>query len=129
MQSAMIRSFAVFPVVLLNASFLMAQPARGPQIPTVLSPEVSPDRQVTFRLLATNAPKVRLTGGDIPELGGGKEMTKGTNGVWELSVGPIEPGAYRYTFDLDGVSVVDPRNPATSESNNNVWSLVTVPGS
>lgn len=56
-------------------------------------------------------------------------MTKGTNGVWEVTLGPIDPGAYRYNFNVDGVSVIDPRNPATSESNNNVWSLVCVPGS
>jgi len=56
-------------------------------------------------------------------------MTKGTNGVWEVTIGPIDPGAYRYNFNVDGVSVIDPRNAATSESNNNVWSLVCVPGS
>jgi enterochelin esterase family protein len=27
------------------------------------------------------------------------------------------------------VAVIDPRNPSTSESNNNTWSLVYVPGS
>jgi enterochelin esterase-like enzyme len=30
---------------------------------------------------------------------------------------------------MDGVSVIDPRNPVTSESNSNTWSLVYVPGS
>jgi enterochelin esterase family protein len=30
---------------------------------------------------------------------------------------------------VDGVSVIDPRNPVTSESNMNTWSLVVVPGS
>ena len=29
---------------------------------------------------------------------------------------------------MDGVSVIDPRNPSVSESNNNVWSLVYIPG-
>jgi len=29
---------------------------------------------------------------------------------------------------VDGVAVIDPRNPAVSESNENVWSLVYVPG-
>jgi len=55
-------------------------------------------------------------------------MKKETNGVWETTVGPIRPGAYRYIFNVDGVSVIDPRNPATSESNNNTWSLVYAPG-
>jgi enterochelin esterase family protein len=55
-------------------------------------------------------------------------MTKGTNDIWELTVGPLQSGAYRYAFNVDGVSVVDPRNPRTSESNENTWSLVYVPG-
>ncbi len=56
-------------------------------------------------------------------------MTKDDRGVWQASVGPLEPGAYRYNFNVDGVSVIDPRSPSMSESNNNVWSLVHVPGS
>jgi enterochelin esterase family protein len=38
-------------------------------------------------------------------------------------------GAYRYNFNVNGVTVVDPRSPVISESNNNIWSLVYVPGS
>jgi len=70
-----------------------------------------------------------LSAGDIPGNGRGAELTRGTNGVWEVALGPIDPGTYRYNFNVDGVSVIDPRNPATSESNNNTWSLVHVPGS
>ena len=55
-------------------------------------------------------------------------MKKDPNGVWEVTLGPIEPGAYRYNFNVDGVSVIDPRNPSVSESNTNVWSLVYVSG-
>jgi enterochelin esterase-like enzyme len=96
--------------------------------PQVVSPEVSAERKITFRILAPKVESVRLTGGDIPGLGQGSQMTKGTNGVWEVTTGPINPGAYRYNFNVDGVSVIDPRNPATSESNNNTWSLVNVSG-
>jgi len=65
----------------------------GPQGPQVMSPEVSTDRHVTFRILAPKADAVRLSGGDIPGNGQGAEMTKGTNGVWEVTLGPIQPGA------------------------------------
>jgi enterochelin esterase family protein len=115
-------------------SLTFAQPtnrparAAGPMAPQVVSPEVSADRNVTFRILAPKAESVRLSGGDIPGLGQGAQMTKGTNDVWEVTVGPVNPGAYRYNFNVDGVSVIDPRNPATSESNNNTWSLVNVSG-
>jgi enterochelin esterase family protein len=102
------------------------RPARPPQ---VLSPEVGADRKVTFRLLAPGAESVRLAAGDIPGNGRGVELTKGEGGVWEATVGPVPAGAYRYQFNVDGVPTIDPRNPATSESNQNTWSLVVVPGS
>ncbi len=103
---------------------------RGPQAPQVTSPEVTPDHHIVFRILAPEAQSVALRAGDIPGMGqgGGATFTKGENGVWEATIGPIAPGAYRYTFVVDGVAVIDPRNPSVSESNTNVWSLVDVPG-
>ena len=100
-----------------------------PQGPRVTSPEVAADRRVTFRILAPKAEAVKVAGTDIPDNAQGTPLTKGAEGVWEGTLGPLPPGAYRYDFDVDGVSVVDPRNPATSESNENTWSLVSVPGS
>jgi enterochelin esterase-like enzyme len=102
---------------------------RGPQAPPVISPEVLGDRRVTFRLTAPQAQSVRLSAGDIPGLGQAGALTKGENGVWETTVGPLVPGAYRYNFVVDGVTVLNPRSPVTSESNANVWSMVYVPGS
>src|SRR5690349_2252951 len=92
----------------------------GQRGPSVKSPEVQADRHVTFRILAPKADAVRLNAGDLP--GGGpqqpRNLTKGENGVWELTLGPVDPGTFRYVFDVDGVSVVDPRSSAVSESNN-----------
>ena len=102
---------------------------RGPAAPQFTSPEVGADRRITFRILAPSAEAVRLAAGDIPGVGQTTHLTKGENGVWEVTVGPVAPGAYRYNFNVDAVATIDPRNPATSESNNNVWSLVLVPGS
>jgi enterochelin esterase-like enzyme len=102
---------------------------RGAQAPTVVSPEVMTDRRLAFRIYAPQAQAIRLAAGDIPGVGQTTQLTKGENGVWEVTIGPLDPGAYRYNFNVDGVTTIDPRNPATSESNNNVWSLVVVPGS
>ncbi len=99
------------------------------QGPVVTSPEVLDDKRVTFRILAPEAQEVSLRGSDIPGNNRGTPMTKGEDGVWEATVGPLEPGAYRYNFNIGGVSVLDPRNPTTTESNNNPWSMVYVPGS
>ncbi len=106
---------------------LAAQPT--PPAPQVISPDVSADRRVTFRVHAPQARAVRLTASDIPGGGQGRDLTKGAEDIWELTLGPIDPGAYRYNFNIDGVATIDPRNPAISESNNNVWSLVYVAGS
>lgn len=96
--------------------------------PRVVSPEVNADRHVVFRILAPKAQDVELNAGDIPGDPRQRALTKGENGVWELTLGPIDPGSYRYTFNVDGVMVVDPRSPKVSESNGNVWSVVHVPG-
>ena len=131
------RTWPLLTLTALIASGLhsttLAQPTNRPgrfaaMGPQVVSPEVSADGKITFRIQAAKAENVRLSAGDIPNLGQGSQMSKGTNNVWEVTVGPVRPGAYRYNFNVDGVSVIDPRNPATSESNNNTWSLVNVPG-
>ncbi len=100
---------------------------RAPQ-PAVISPEVTADRHITFRINAPQAQAVRMNASDIPNLGLSAALSKGDNGVWSTTVGPVEPGAYRYSFTVDGVATIDPRSPSISESNANVWSLVYVPG-
>jgi enterochelin esterase-like enzyme len=114
--------------VSIAASVAAQAPPQGPQ---VVSPEVTTERRIVLRILAPQAQAVRLNASDIPGVpfGPGAALTKGSNGVWEITVGPVPAGAYRYTFMIDGVATIDPRNPSTSESNNNSWSLVYVPGS
>jgi enterochelin esterase-like enzyme len=108
---------------------LAASVARAQQGMPVVSPEVSTDHHIIFRILAPQAKSVSLRGGDIQGLPHeGPTFTKEDNGVWSATVGPVDPGAYRYTFMVDGVATMDPRNPAVSESNTNAWSLVYVPG-
>ncbi len=103
--------------------------AQAPQTPQFVSPEILPDRRVAFRIYAPQARAIRLAASDIPGVGQTTQLSKGEEDVWEVTVGPLDPGAYRYNFNVDGVATIDPRNPAISESNNNVWSLVYVPGS
>jgi enterochelin esterase-like enzyme len=100
----------------------------GSPAPQVASPEVSAERRVTFRIYAPQADAVRLSAGDIPGVGQNAQLRRGDNGVWELTLGPIDPGTYRYNFNVDGVATIDPRNPSGSESNTNLWSLVHIPG-
>jgi enterochelin esterase family protein len=133
--SLYLRSLQVIAAGLLIAAItspnLVAQEGRrgGTPAPRFVSPEVSADRHITLRIFAPQAQGIRLTASDIPGVTQATQLTKAENGVWEVTVGPIDPGAYRYNFNIDGVATIDPRNPQISESNNNVWSLVIVPGS
>src|SRR5678815_1424089 len=133
------RSLARIDWLLLSASLLIvigvaasATAQAPPQGPQVVSPEVTADRRIVLRVLAPQAQTVKLNASDIPGVPFGQSapaMIKGANGVWEMTVGPVPAGAYRYSFMIDGVATIDPRNPSTSESNNNSWSLVYVAGS
>ena len=122
--------FAIAAALSVAASVVVFGQGRGgPQPPQFVSPDVSADRRVAFRIYAPQAREVRLNASDIPGIGQNAQFAKAENGVWELTLGPLDSGAYRYHFSVDGVATIDPRNPAISESNNNVWSLVYVPGS
>jgi len=130
-------AIAVAFLALSGSSPGLAQqtPAARPQgdgrapTPQVVSPEVSADRRISFRVYAPQAGAVRLNATDIPGVGPALALTKGSNGVWEVTTNPVPAGSYRYVFNVDGVATMDPRNPSTSESNNNSWSLVDVSGS
>jgi enterochelin esterase family protein len=119
---------AALLAVFVLASAAMAQPGRGPRGPVVISPEVKGDRKVVFRILAPKAESVGVFTTDIPGGFGPRPLKKGEDGVWEATLGPIDAGAYRYLFNVDGVMTADPRNQSVSESNGNAWSLVHVPG-
>lgn len=102
---------------------------QAPQGPVVVSPEVSAERTITFRLLAPKADTVEVQGGDIQGLTRGMlPMVKGPDGVWSATSPVVPAGAYRYRFMVNGVAAMDPRNGQVSESNGNAWSLAVVPG-
>ncbi|NLT65025.1 MAG: esterase [Acidobacteria bacterium] len=75
------------------------------------SPEVHPDRTVTLRFLAPEATEVYVVG----EILQGKRqlaMTKGADGIWTATVGPLPPEIWSYNFRIQGVDITDPSNPA-----------------
>jgi enterochelin esterase family protein len=118
-------------IVFLFCAQLQAQGFRRNPTPndTLTSPKVLSNK-VVLSIYAPEAKAVRLGGSDMPGMGMGQsaDLTQSDNGVWHIALGPLDPGAYRYNFNVDGVSVIDPKNTAISESNMNVWSLVYVPG-
>src|SRR5579885_1730415 len=67
--------------------------------PPLVSPQVDADRKITFRLRAPKAEKVALASGELQAtLGKLPEMTKDSNGVWSVTIGPVPPGIYDYDF-------------------------------
>jgi enterochelin esterase family protein len=115
--------------LLLLLSFPAAIQAQQPgQPPAVRSPEVGADRRVTFRALAPNASKVTVF---CECLTSEPALTKGADGVWSVTVGPIEPDIYEYHFTVDGVDTLDQRNPVVKYNSrpNLIESILDVPGS
>lgn len=103
--------------------------ALGPRSPfdSLISPEVSSDRRITFRFYAPKAQSVAVKPW-IPGLPDKIELTKGSDGVWSVTTDPAEPGAYRYRFLVDDSTVADPRNTYNSPMHADTYSLVEVPG-
>jgi enterochelin esterase-like enzyme len=92
--------------------------------PTIVSPEVLPDRRVIVRLYAPKAQQVSVSGIVTPAV----NLIKGDGGVWEATLGPVDPGAYRYRFAVDGAFVIDPRNVDMERMQVTVRSVLYVPG-
>ncbi len=105
-----------------------APPAPGPG-ETVRSPEALPDHRVVFRIYAPKASEVSITGDWIAQgRGAGGALQKDARGVWSITVGPLTPDFYSYSFTVDGVRTLDPRNPQIKQGRNSVDNMFEVPG-
>ncbi|MFC1634750.1 alpha/beta hydrolase-fold protein [Planctomycetota bacterium] len=88
----------------------------------IVSPEVHPDRRVTFRLRAPNAKNVAVN------LQGTHPMVKSDEGLWSATIGPFEPEIYEYDFVVDGLRIVDPSNAWLKVWLRSSRNVVEVPG-
>lgn len=111
---------AVLAVVLASEVPAFAQP----RVPTQ-SPEVAADGRVTFRLRAPKVGAVVVAGqwGTEPAA-----MTKGEGDVWSVTVGPIAPGVWEYSFRVDDLQMIDPGNPAIKPMREPRTSILHIPG-
>jgi enterochelin esterase-like enzyme len=138
----MVKRAAVFGVAMaLVASLAAAQAPATPGAPApgggrgggrggapqLVSPEVHADGRITLRYRAPNATQVTASG----ELDGKPyPLTKDAEGVWSVTIGPLPPDIYTYSFNVDGVIALDPRNANTKFGYGNFGavSIVQVPG-
>lgn len=106
----------------LSLSFAPAALAQFPQ--PLNSPEVTADHHVTFRFRDPNAKLVKLAlEGSQPV-----DMQKDAEGIWTVTIGPLEPDYYGYTYVADGVGLMDPSNPLIKPNLLMSTSQVYVPG-
>src|SRR5579872_6740983 len=110
------------PIFLLLTAAAFAQTPRAPK--PLKSPEVHPDRSVTFRFRAPNAKEVLLSRSGAKRA----PMEKDDQGVWTITTEPLDPDFYSYTFVADGVTLLDPYNSHVVPNLLNMSSAVHVPG-
>jgi enterochelin esterase-like enzyme len=93
----------------------------------VRSPEILSDRRVTFRISAPQATSVSVAG-DWSGTSGTTAMAKDPNGLWSVTIGPLDSEMYGYTFNVDGARVWDPSNNNLKRDVSTVTSVLIVPG-
>jgi enterochelin esterase-like enzyme len=104
-----------------------AAPAQAAARPAPLkSPEIHPDRSVTFRLSAPKATEVTLNGSW--DNGTDLKMTKDETGVWSTTIGPLAPQLWGYWFMVDGVKALDPNNGETQRDGARYDNLLMISG-
>jgi enterochelin esterase-like enzyme len=121
MKNVCVRLAGALLLLLVAASLFAQQRAQGPR-----SPETLPDNRVTFRFSAPNATTVALNG----EWAAGQPaaMTKDDQGVWSVTVGPLKPELYAYTFVVDGVPALDGRVARFHRDGSRFENILIIPG-
>jgi len=99
--------FAVFfAAIAASAQDKTPRTPSSPPLP-VVSPEVNSDNRVVFRLRAPNAKEVTVSieGSSQP-----LPMQQDDQGIWSATSEPLAPDFYGYSFQVDGVGMLDPAN-------------------
>jgi enterochelin esterase family protein len=122
------KSGILIAIVISAGAVVLAQQPKTPRPPTVagqgrprfVSPDVQPDRKIIFRISAPTAAEVQLRFANQTY-----PMMKGGKGVWSVTVGPVEPEIYQYSFEIGGARVNNgqvevPANPPRYDELQNV---------
>ena len=91
----------------------------------MISPEVSADHKITFRLQAPNAKAVQVAGDFSGET---FDLKKDDKGVWSYTTDALKPSSYQYWFIMDGLTMPDPLNTYVRPASGVYKSQVEVPG-
>jgi enterochelin esterase-like enzyme len=110
--------------------------------PTRSSMEILADNKVKFSLNAPEARDVKVTGewmqgyGSISFENGmmkrgpivSEQLVKDGTGLWSVTLGPIKPNSYGYSYIIDGVMVTDPSNVIVKRDGATLLSVLFIPG-
>ena len=98
---------------------------KAPRPAPVVSPLFGAEGGVTFQIAAPKAKQVSVVG----EMTEGKvAMERDEAGLWSVTLDAVEPGIYGYSFDVDGLRMVDPGNPALKPMRSPKTSVLYIPG-
>ena len=86
-------------------------------------PSPNNDGTVTFRYKNDSAKNVQV---DV-QFCGRKDMKRGADGTWTVTLGPAAPDLYPYHYIVDGLNVMDPENPQYFPNEGFKNSLLEIP--
>jgi enterochelin esterase-like enzyme len=108
-------------IAVLFTTGLFAQP---PRPPAISSPDVNADKSITFRYYSRTAKQVSVSG---EFLTAPVQMTKDSSGIWSVTVPPVKPDIYPYSFWVDSTQIADPNNTYIFANERFKRSIVDIP--
>jgi enterochelin esterase family protein len=93
--------------------------------PAISSPDVHSDGSVTFRYFSKTASKITLNGEFLTS---SIDLVKDTSGIWSVTVPPVKPDIYPYSFTVENVQTSDPNNTYLFANERFKRSIVEIPG-
>jgi enterochelin esterase-like enzyme len=110
---------------IMTAVAVFSPPLLAQILPSFPSTRINSDRSITFRYRDPDTKAVLCS---IENIAKPLAMAKDVEGVWTVTSPPLPPGIYRYHFEINGISFLDPANPVISNSLMRPANMVTVPG-
>src|SRR5271157_2574020 len=111
MKKIALRAALLFLSCVGGTGALAQVPNRPPSVgDSVQSVKVSADNRVTFSIYAPKASTVTISG-DFRMGAPPADLTKNQEGVWSFTSDPLPPDSYTYNFSVDGLMVLDTKNP------------------
>ncbi len=120
---ARMRTTMVCRLLVMAAVFAPVVPAQV--LPSFPSTTIHADHSITFRYRDPDTKAVLCS---IENVAKALPMVKDAEGIWTVTSAPLPTGIYRYHFEINGISFLDPANPVISNSLMRPANMVTVPG-